>query len=102
MTFISPMTSGSEVAVGPKSGRTDAEKVRVAEEFEAVFLAEFLRSAGAEGIVQEFGGGVGEEQFASLMTRFQAEQMAARGGLGIAEMVLRAMMANDDARGAGA
>lgn len=100
MTFVPPMTSGPDYAAALTSARPDAEKRKIAEEFEAVFLAEFLRSAGAEGIVQEFGGGVGEEQFASLMTRFQAEQMAARGGLGIAEMVLRAMMSGDDARGA--
>jgi len=66
-----------------------------AQQFEAAILAELLRSAGAGEAASTFGGGIGEEQFASFLVNAQAERIAARGGLGIAEMALRALVARD-------
>jgi len=92
VTLVSNITSVADRPPQPQSAPPEPHLQKLAQEFEAVILAEFLRAAGSEGIVKEFGGGIGEDQFASLLTNAQAEHMAARGGLGIAEMVLRAMM----------
>ncbi len=98
MIPIPPVATAPERPVTANPAVSDDQKRQLAQEFEAVILAEFLRAAGSEGIIREFGGGIGEEQFASMLTDIHAEAMAARGGLGIAEMVLRAMMANDPAQ----
>lgn len=75
-------------------GRAAATRA-AAQQFEAVILAEMLRAAGAGEAASAFGGGIGEEQFASFLINAQAERIAARGGLGIAEMTLRALIAQD-------
>ncbi|MEM9581636.1 MAG: rod-binding protein [Pseudomonadota bacterium] len=62
-----------------------------AKELEAVFLAEMLKSAGFGETSAEFGGGVGEEQFASFMTQQQAKAFADSGGIGLAEHIFNAM-----------
>ena len=38
-----------------------------------------------------FGGGAGEEHFSSFLRQAQAEEMAARGGIGLAESIFEAM-----------
>jgi flagellar protein FlgJ len=65
----------------------------VAKEFEAAILSELLKAAGAGQGRTEFGGGVGEDNFASLLLDAQARHIAASGGLGFAEMALRGLMA---------
>ncbi len=64
-----------------------------AQAFEAAVLAEMLRAAGAGRPVESFGGGVGEQQFASFLVDEQATRMAERGGIGVAEMILRQLLA---------
>ncbi|TDW38871.1 rod binding protein [Roseinatronobacter bogoriensis subsp. barguzinensis] len=66
---------------------------QAAQEFEAAILSELLKAAGAGQSRTEFGGGEGEEQFASLLLDAQAKQIAAAGGIGFAEMALRGLMA---------
>lgn len=65
----------------------------VAQGFEAAILAELLQAAGAAQPGGEFGGGIGEDQFASFLLHAQAQRMAERGGIGLAEMILRSMLA---------
>ncbi|MCC5992207.1 MAG: rod-binding protein [Rhodobacteraceae bacterium] len=66
---------------------------QVFEEFEAVFLSQMLQAAGAGKPLSGLGGGgVGEAQFASMLVDVQARAIAARGGLGLAEMLLRASL----------
>lgn len=72
----------------------------VARAFEAAMLSEMLRSAGAGQAAAHFGGGVGEDQFASFLVHAQAERIADRGGIGLAEMAMRAMMPPQTADGA--
>lgn len=64
---------------------------------EATFLSEMLSSAGLGKSRSEFGGGAGEDQFASILVRKQAESIAQAGGIGLAEMLFQAMseMKND-------
>lgn len=62
-----------------------------ARELEANFLAEMLKSAGIGKTPEAFGGGAGEDQFASFMRLEQARQMADNGGIGLAESLYHAL-----------
>ena len=68
------------------------EKLRdAAEKMEATFLAEMLKSAGLGAPRESFGGGEGEEQFASFLREAQAEEIVKAGGIGLAEALFEAM-----------
>jgi Rod binding domain-containing protein len=67
-----------------------------AAELEAVFLAEMLSHAGLGAAEGSFGGGIGEEQFASFLRQAQAEAMVKAGGIGLAESLFRAMAEGQD------
>ena len=71
-----------------------------AEQLEAVFLAEMLQHSGLEPQSDaSFGGGIGEEQFASFLRQEQARLMVDRGGIGLAESLFRAMGGGSDGNG---
>lgn len=71
--------------------------VETAQKFEAAILAELLRAAGAEQTGTPFGGGIGEDQFSSILLDAQAQSIAAAGGIGLAEMALRGLLGQSDA-----
>jgi peptidoglycan hydrolase FlgJ len=62
-----------------------------AEQLKAGFLAEMLKSAGLGNTSPSFGGGAGEDQFASFLRQAQAERMVAAGGIGLAENLYHAL-----------
>ncbi len=94
MTDISAFRHGSPAASRPLNQQgTGRDLKAVAREFETVFLTEMLIAAGAGATPEKFGGGIGEEQFNSFLVRAQAEQITARGGLGLSEIVLRSVLA---------
>lgn len=62
-----------------------------AQKLESSFIAEMLKSSGF-GEITSFGGGVGEEQFASYLRSAVADQMAASGGVGLSEMLFESLM----------
>lgn len=62
-----------------------------AKELEANFLAEMLKSAKLGEAPEAFGGGAGENQFASFMRLEQARQMTEGGGIGLAESLFHAL-----------
>ncbi len=64
---------------------------RAAEELEATFLAEMLKPMGANSARDSFGGGIGEEQFASFLRQEEARAMVHGGGIGLAESIFQAM-----------
>ena len=68
-----------------------------AEEYETAFLAEMLGHAGLGAVSDSFGGGQGEEQFASFLRQEQAAAMVRAGGIGLAESIFRAMTEHADA-----
>ncbi len=70
---------------------TDLKLREAAQELEANFLAEMLKSAGVGKTPEGFGGGTGEDQFASFMRLEQARQMAAKGGIGLAESIFESL-----------
>jgi len=76
----------------PQAGRDKFKEVAIA--LEASFLAEMLKYAGHGESRDSFGGGEGEDAFASLLVREQANLMAESGGIGLAEQIIDSMMRN--------
>ena len=83
---VNPMVSRAE----PDAGRDKFKEVAVA--LEASFLTEMLKYAGHGESRSSFGGGEGEDAFASLLVREQATLMAENGGIGLAEQIIDSMM----------
>ncbi len=94
---MTPTVSGPiGLAVASQAGQStdDAQALRdVARELEASFLAEMLKHAGFGESRESFGGGIGEEQFASLLRTEHARALTDRGGIGLAESLFRALVA---------
>ncbi len=68
------------------------ERLRdVARDLEVSFLTVMLRSAGVGESRDAFGGGAGEDQFASFLAAEHARALVDRGGLGLAESVFQAL-----------
>ena len=70
---------------------------QAAEQLEAGFVAEMLKSAGLGKNSDHFGGGAGEDQFASFLVEEQARQMVRAGGIGLAESLFLALKGKSDA-----
>ncbi len=84
-------------AQGPSALSTqDTRLMEAAEKLEASFLAEMLKSAGLGAAPEQFGGGAGEEHFASFMIEAQAREMVQAGGIGLAQSLFEAMKARED------
>ncbi|WP_417817066.1 rod-binding protein [Tritonibacter scottomollicae] len=60
-------------------------------DLEASFLSEMLKSAGLGKSPEAFGGGSGEDQFASLLVNEQARAMVESGGIGLAESIYNSL-----------
>ena len=75
----------------PERGQADLALKMAAKKLEATFLAQMLKSAGMGQAQDSFGGGVGEEQFASFLLDAQAEKMVEAGGIGLAEQLFEAL-----------
>ena len=76
----------------------DARLRVLSQQLEAGFLAEMLGHAGFGAARESFGGGAGEEQFASFLRQEQANAMVKAGGLGLAESLFNAMTGGRDAQ----
>lgn len=77
--------------IDPRQGTAKMQKS--AKEFEAMFISQMLKpmfeSIGTDGPT---GGGEGEKMFRSMMVDEYGKMMASRGGLGIADAVMRTMI----------
>ena len=69
----------------------DAALFEAAKKLEATFLAEMLKAAGFGEARDSFGGGQGEDQFASFLVQEQATAMVEAGGIGLAENLFRSL-----------
>ncbi|MDP2082507.1 MAG: rod-binding protein [Pseudotabrizicola sp.] len=69
-----------------------------AKEMEVLFLAEMLSHAGLGNPSQQFGGGIGEEQFSSFLRNAQARNMVEKGGLGLAQTIFASLVKSEEAR----
>lgn len=79
---------------GLQAGRgSNAEQAReIAEEFEAVFLAQLMEHMMGETTEQTFGGGAGEKAWKGMLNEEYAKVMAQAGGIGLADDLAREIM----------
>ncbi|WP_424990491.1 rod-binding protein [Fluviibacterium sp. S390] len=78
----------------PPSDRTTQQHAalhKAAQQLEAQFLAEMLKSTSVVAGESAFGGGTGEEQFQSFLHQAQADRMVEGGGIGLAESIFAAL-----------
>jgi Rod binding domain-containing protein len=77
----------------PRPTADVAKANQAAQDFESVFLSQFLGEM-FDGISTDgpFGGGQGEQMFRSLMLDEYGKQIAAQGGIGIAASVKRELL----------
>jgi peptidoglycan hydrolase FlgJ len=70
---------------------------KAAQQFEGVFISEFLGNM-FDGISTDgpFGGGQGEAMFRSLMLDEYGKQMAASGGFGLADAITKSLLAHQE------
>lgn len=85
--------------IGPPLSPRDSVLMQQAKALEAGFLSEMLGHAGMGEARDAFGGGVGEEQFASFLRQAQAKQMVEKGGIGLAEQLFHALTKRADHAG---
>lgn len=91
------LPAGLAAAPRPLPESADDARLRAAaRELEASFLAEMLKSAGFGAARGAFGGGTGEDQFASFLRIEHARAMAAQGGIGLAESLFHALKERQD------
>jgi len=103
------MTSGTDLETAmvlAKSGPIQAPQPtndpvaakKVAQDFEGVFLSQFLGEM-FQGISTDgpFGGGPGEEMFRSVMLDQYGKQIASQGGIGIANSVMHELLKTQEA-----
>ena len=62
-------------------------------DLEASFLAEMLKAAKFGEARDAFGGGAGEEQFASFYRAEIAQKLSENGGIGLAEHIFESLKA---------
>ena len=83
----------SAPVVTPHATRDPEAAKKAAQQFEGVFISEFLGSM-FEGIPTDgpFGGGPGEAMFRSLMLDEYGKRIAQQGGFGLATAVQRELL----------
>ena len=78
----------------PLQGGMHDEKLRdLSRSLEAGFLAEMLKSAGLGETRSGFSGGIGEDQFSSLLVQEYADAASRAGGIGLSEAIYRSLLA---------
>jgi Rod binding domain-containing protein len=85
-----PATAPAAAPPAPEAGLREA-----AQRLEAAFLKEMLAAAGLGRAPGGWGGGPGEEHFASFLLEAQAQALARAGGVGLAESLFRSLAARD-------
>lgn len=91
---MNPLTPLTSIPAATNPSQTALRET--ARKLEAEFLFEMLGHAGLGQARDSFGGGVGEEQFASFLQREQADAIAKKGGIGLAETIFHALQRTTD------
>lgn len=96
---LSTAMFAAKPAAKPATPKNAAETVKAAQDFEALFINEFLgtmfESVPTDG---PFGGGPGEAIFRSLMIDQYSKTIAAQGGFGLADTVKRQLLATQEVK----
>jgi len=81
-------------------GNDPAAIHKVAQQFESVFISQFMGEMFS-GLSTDgpFGGGQGEEMFRSIMMDEYGKQIASQGGFGLAAAVQRELLKTQEAPG---
>lgn len=89
----------SAPVIPPHAMKDDAGAKKAAQQFEGVFISEFLGSM-FEGIPTDgpFDGGEGEQMFRSLMLDEYGKRIAQQGGFGLASAVQRELLKMQEGR----
>lgn len=90
--------SSALTGVTPALSSRDQALKEAAQDLEASFLAEMLKTAGFGKSRDTFGGGEGEEQFSSFLVQAQAKEMVKTGGIGLAEQLFEVLKERSDAK----
>lgn len=85
----------SSAIAAPNLPRPLSSHIEAGQKLETHFLAEMLSFTGLNATPEGFGGGAGEDQFSSFLRREQAGQITKAGGIGLAEIIARALMQAD-------
>lgn len=93
---MQPVWEGGTPPDLPRRKAGDEALAHVARDLEATFLSVMLREAGVGAPRSAFGGGTGEDQFASFLTEAYARQLAEAGGIGLAESIFRSLQERAD------
>ncbi|HTP66848.1 MAG TPA: rod-binding protein [Geobacteraceae bacterium] len=98
MPAAPPTITGSVMPSGGAARKAAIHKVAV--EFQSLFVEMMLKSM-RETVSQDklTGGGHGEEVYGSLLDREYAMAVSRRGGLGLAEMIERQLLAREGGSG---
>lgn len=85
------------LAAGGRGATSEAATREAAEKFEAVFISQmFGHMFSGLGSDSLFGGGQGEEMFRSLLVDEYAKLTVKKGGIGIADSVMRTLIAQQE------
>jgi Rod binding domain-containing protein len=84
-----PLKSGTVSISEPPNKDTDLHKA--AQRLESSFIAEMLKSAGVGKTRESFGGGAGEQGFASFLVSAQADKIVEAGGFGLADRIYKSL-----------
>ena len=87
------LTSRATPIAAPQRGAGEAELRRIAQDFEAMAIAQMLapmfEALDTDGLG---GGGAGEAMFRPMLVQEYAKGLASAGGVGFAEPILRELM----------
>lgn len=96
---ISSALMAAKPAAQPALAKNEAQVIKAAEDFEALFINEFLSSM-FESVPTDgpFGGGPGEGIFRSMMIDEYSKTIARQGGFGLTDAVKRQLIAMQEAK----
>lgn len=89
---IQPVTQPGVATQSSHPGPAGEAAARdAARAFEATYIAEMLKHTGLNASPDAFGGGAGEDAFASFLNDEYARLLTERGGIGLAERIFEAI-----------
>jgi peptidoglycan hydrolase FlgJ len=91
MNPVLPMNAVPAPTPSPNKKEDEAALRDVSRALESSFIAEMLKSAGVGKSRETYGGGAGEDGFASFLVSAQADMIVESGGFGLAEQIFQSL-----------